>query len=232
MQSPPGSRTMRRNALGPPYRDRGPGPFRPLGVARDNSRPFPSRPGFRGSHHEVRPLPVRVFAPGSQPGNVRQCRTPDEPQATDPASMKIAKGFKVELTLHRPQGRAGLVGQHGRRPQGSARSSPTSTASSTASPRRPSGRPRPRSRSNRSTSRSARPRACSGRSIASTSSSTRRQVRERPLPRHRHRRRRKRSTRSSSSASLNGGGEHGPHAIVLTPDGKTLYRRRAATAPS
>ena len=31
------------------------------------------------------------------------------------------------------------------------------------------------------------------------------------------------STRSSCSASSNGGGEHGPHAVLLTPDGKSLY---------
>ena len=88
----------------------------------------------------------------------------------------------------------------------------------------PIGRRRPRrSRSSRSTSRSARPTGCSGRSIASTSSSTAAGRYDSGLYRVRDTDGDDRLDTVEPLRKLNGGGEHGPHAVILAPDGQSLY---------
>ncbi len=80
-----------------------------------------------------------------------------------------------------------------------------------------------RSASSRSTRRSARPTACSGPSTASTWSSTAAGGMTAGSIASATPTTTTGSTRSSCLRKLDGGGEHGPHAVILAPDGKSLY---------
>ena len=52
------------------------------------------------------------------------------------------------------------------------------------------------------------------------------EVRQRALPRHRHQRRRRPRQGRTPPQARTAAGEHGPHAVVLAPDGKSLFVRR------
>ena len=171
-------------------------------------------------------IALMVVLSGLAEENLVQPKTSAELTATPAEQLKVAKDFKVELLYSVPEGRAGLVGQPVRRSRRAGSSSPTSTAGSSASRRRRSAASRRRPRSRRSPSPIGEAQGLlwafdslyvvvnGGEKYASGLYRV-----------TRHRTATTSSTRSSCSAQLEGGGEHGPHAVLLAPGRQVAVRR-------
>ena len=149
-------------------------------------------------------------------------KLPSHPRPTR-RTMKVAKGFKVELLYSVPKDEQGSWVNMCVDPKGRLIVSDQYGALYRVTPPAVGGQGG-HARSRRSRPRSARPRGCSGRSTLYVVVNAGRV--ERPLPRHDHRRTTTRSTRSSCSARFEGGGgEHGPHAVLLHPGRQAAHGR-------
>ena len=147
-------------------------------------------------------------------------KTPYTPPA---ARIKAPKGFQVELIYSVPRATQGSWVNMTVDPKGRLIvSDQYGKLYRVTLP--PVGRQgRDRSASSRSMRRSARPRACCGRSTASTWSSTAAGRYESGLYRVHDTNDDDRLDKVEQLRKLDGGGEHGPHAVILAPDGKSLY---------
>ena len=103
------------------------------------------------------PTPPADAAPQKRKGKAKgQPAVPARPQSATPANtLKVAKGFKVELLYSVPKDDAGVVGQPVRRPEGPAHRLRPVRRRCSASPRRRSAQTDGERRSRRSPSRSA-----------------------------------------------------------------------------
>ena len=189
--------------------------------------------GGHGFGMHDRPMPVTSWTAGSSIGwaTVGSSRrrpggqtTTAAPKAVSPpaARIKAPKGFQVDLIYSVPQATQGSWVNMTVDPKGRLIvSDQYGKLYRVSLP--PVGTKAGRSASSRSTCRSARPTACSGPSIASTWSSTAAGKYDSGLYRVTDTNNDDRLDKVELLRKLHGGGEHGPHAVILAPDGKSLY---------
>ena len=147
-----------------------------------------------------------------------------DPSATAPESLKVAKDFKVELLYSVPKDAQGSWVSMCVDPKGRLIVCDQYGGLYRVTPPPLGGTPEATRRSRRSPSTSARPRACSGRSTASTSSSTTAsKYRQRAVPRPRHQRRRRARQGRAAPRARAAAASTGRTPSCSTPDGKSLY---------